>query len=113
MPSAAQHYSITEIELCRLATIKASYVHLLKKVDIDVVVDHLALMHIMKSKTELATKRIKRLLEILSSYTFNIYYLRSKGMIPSDFLSQMEGDEGDHHEVIPIPFNFHSILRDH
>ena len=35
--------------------------------------DHLALTHIIKGKAELTTTRIKRLLEILSSYSFNLY----------------------------------------
>ena len=40
----------------------ASFTHLLKGVDFDVIVDYLALMHIIKSKEELATTRIERLL---------------------------------------------------
>ena len=62
MPEAAKNYSITELEMCGLAINIASFAHLLKKVDCDAVVDHLAIMHIMKSKTEPATNRIKRLL---------------------------------------------------
>ena len=53
---------VTELELCRLAINIASFAHLLKRVDFDAIVDHLALMHIIKSKVELATIRIKRLL---------------------------------------------------
>ena len=49
----------------------ASFVHLLKRVDFDAIVDHLALTHI-KSKAKLITTRIKRILEILSSYSFNL-----------------------------------------
>ena len=51
---------------------------LLKRVDFDGTVDNLALMHIIKSKAELTTPRIKRLLEILSSYSFNLYYIKEK-----------------------------------
>ena len=58
----------------------ASFEHLLRKVDFDVVVDHLAITHIMKSKAEPATTRIKRLLELLSSYSFNLYYIKGKDM---------------------------------
>ena len=36
---------------------------LVKKVDFDAIVDHLALTHIIKSKAEPTTPRIKRLLE--------------------------------------------------
>ena len=67
MPEAAKNYSITELEICGLAINITSFAHLLKRVDFDAVVNHLAITHIMKSKMEPATNRIKRLLEILSS----------------------------------------------
>ena len=50
LPGTAQSYSITELELCGLAINIASFPHLLKRVDFDVIVDHLALTHIIKSK---------------------------------------------------------------
>ena len=87
LPEAARSYSITELELCGLAINIASFSHLLRRVDFDAIVDHLALMHIIKSKMELATTRIKRLLELISSYSFNLYYMKGKDMILSDFLS--------------------------
>ena len=71
MPEAARNYSITELEMCSLAINIASFAHLLKRVDFDAIVDHLAIRHIMKSKMEPAINRIKRLLEVLSSYSFN------------------------------------------
>ena len=87
LPEAAKNYSITELELCGLAINIASFSHLLKRVDFDAIVDHLVLMHIIKSKMKLATTRIKRLLELISSYSFNLYYMKGKDMILSDFLS--------------------------
>ena len=54
-------------------------------VDFDAIVDHLGLMHIIKSKVEPTTTRIKRLLELISSYSFNMYYMKRKDMILSDF----------------------------
>ena len=87
LPEAAKGYSITELELCGLAINIASFAHLLKRVDFDTIVDHLALTHITRSKIELATTRIKRLLELISSYSFNLYYMKGKDMILSDFLS--------------------------
>ena len=87
LPEAVRSYSITELELCGLAINKASFSHLLKRVDFDDIVDHLALTHIIKSKVEPATMRIKRLLELISSYSFNLYYMKGKDMILSDFLS--------------------------
>ena len=59
LPEAAKNYSITELELCGLAINIASFAHLLKRVDFDAIVDHLALTHIIKSKAEPATTRIK------------------------------------------------------
>ena len=48
LPEAAQNYSITELEMCGLAINIASFAHLLKRVDFDTIVDHLALVHILK-----------------------------------------------------------------
>ena len=87
LPKAAKTHSITELELCGLAINIASFAHLLKRVDFDGIVDHLALTHIIKSKMELATTRIKRLLELITSFSFNLYYMKGKEMILSDFLS--------------------------
>ena len=57
LPEAAKSYSITELELFCLAINIASFSHLLKKVDFDTIVDHLAVMHIIKSK--MVTTRIE------------------------------------------------------
>ena len=58
--------------MCGLAINISSFAHLLKRVDFYPVVDHLASTHIMRSKVEPATMRIKRLLEVLISYLFNL-----------------------------------------
>ena len=87
LPEAAKDYSITELEKCGLAINIVSFAHLLKKIDFDAIVDHLALVHILKSRAEPTTTRIKRLLEVLSAYSFNLYYMKGKDMILSDFLS--------------------------
>ena len=101
MPEAVRNYSITELEMCGLAINIESFTHLLKRVDFDAIVDHLAITHIMKSKMEPARYRIKRLLEILSSYLFNLYYIKGKDMILSDFLSRQIEDDSNPHEIIP------------
>ena len=87
LPEAVRSYSITELELCGLANNIASFSIFLKRVHFDAI-DHLALTHRIKSKTEPATTRIKRLLELISSYSFNLYYMKGKDMILSDFLSR-------------------------
>ena len=60
LPDTARNYSITELEMCGLAINIASFAHLLKKVDFDATIDHLASFHLLKSKTEPTTPRIKR-----------------------------------------------------
>ena len=105
MPEAAKTYSITELEMCGLAINIATFLHLLKRVDFDAVVDHLAIMSIMKCKMEPATNRIKRLLEVLSCYSFNLYYIKCKDMVLSHYLSRKTGDKSDPHKVIPISFD--------
>ena len=112
LPEAARNYSITELEMCGLALNIASFAHLMKKVGFDAIVDHLALVHILKSKTEPATARIRRLLEILSVYSFNLYYMKGKDMILSDYLSRQEIDKSDLHKIIPISFDMKAIVKD-
>ena len=97
LPEAAKIYSITEFKICGLAINIASFAHLLKKVDFDIIVNHLALVHILKSKTEPPMTRIKRLLEVLSTYSFNLYYMKGKDMILSDFLSRQRVDRSNPH----------------
>ena len=98
--------------MCGLAINIASFAHLLRKVDFDAVVDHLAITQIMRSKVEPATNRIKRLLEVLSAYSFNLYYIKGKDMILSDFLSRQDPGDEDTKEIIPISFNMRLILQD-
>ena len=113
MPEAAKIYSITELEMCGLAMNIATFSHLLKKVDFDAIVDHLAITHIMRSKAEPATTRIKRLLELLSPYSFNLYYIKGKDMVLSDFLSRQQTDDSNPHELIPISFSLRDQVRDY
>ena len=52
LPEASKGYSMTELEMCGLAINIMNFAHLLKKVDFDAIVHHLALVHILKSKVE-------------------------------------------------------------
>ena len=112
LPEATCNYSITDLEMDGLVINIASFAHLLRKVDFDAVVDHLAITQIMKSKVEPVTNRIKRLLEVLSAYSFNLYYIKGKDMILSDFLSRQDPGNKDTKEIIPISFNMKSVLQD-
>ena len=60
---------------------------------------------------EPATTGIKRLLELISSYSFNLYYMKGKDMILSDFLSQQNNDNSNPNEIIPILFDMYKILE--
>ena len=67
----------------------------------------------MRSKGEPATTRTKRLLELLSPYFFNLYYIKGKDMVLSDFLSRQKTDDSHPHELIPISFMLRSQVDDH
>ena len=85
--------------------------HLLHRVEFDCVVDHRATPYIMKAKSHPALTRMMRLLEILSGYAFNLYFVKGKDMKIYDFLSRIDVDRGDPGEVIPISFNSFAILN--
>ena len=111
LSEAAHNYSFTELEMCGLVINILSFAHLLRKVDFDAVVDHWAITQIMRSKVKPATNRIKRLLEVLSAYSFNLYYIKGKDMILSDFLSRHSINDADTNEIIPISFNMRMVLQ--
>ena len=98
LPEAAKNYAITELELYRLAINIASFSHLLKRVDFNAIVDDLSLTHIISSKAELATVRIKRLLELISSYSLNLYYIKERDMVLSVSLSRQNNDDSSPHK---------------
>ena len=99
--------------MCGLAMNIATFSDLLKKVDFDAVVDHLVIMHIMRSKAEPAMTRIKRLIQLLSPYSFNLYYIKGKDMVLSGLLSRQKTDYRNPHEIIPISFTLKSLAHNH
>ena len=111
LPAPAINYSVTELEMTRMAVNIHLWRHLLHRVEFDCAVDHRAIPYIMKAKTLPATTRIMRLLEILSGYAFNLYFVKGKDMKICDFLSRIDVDRGNPGEVIPISFNFFSMLN--
>ena len=66
--------------MCGLASNITTFAHVLRKVDFDAIVVHLALVNILKIKVKQmpATPRIKRLLEVLNEHSFNLYYVKGK-----------------------------------
>ena len=65
-----------------------------------------------ENKAKPATGRIKRLLELINSYSFNLYYIKGKDMVLSDFLSRQRHDNSNPHEIIPISFNLHQVFHE-
>ena len=111
LPAPALNYSVTELEMTGMAVNIHLWRHLLHRVEFDCAVDHRAIPYIMKAKTLPATARIMRLLEILSGYAFNLYFVKGKDMKLCDFLSRIDVDRGNPGEVIPISFNSFSMLN--
>ena len=104
LPEAVERYSISELELTGVMANVAAFKQLLRNANFHVYCDHSALVHILKAKREPPTLRLKKLIENLSEYKFDIYFLKGKGMHISDFLSRHPDDEDSPNEIIPIAF---------
>ena len=85
--------------------------NLLKHREFDAAVDHVAVTQITKAKTEPATTRIMRLLDRLSAYSFNLYYVKGRDMILADYLSRHRNKDLDSSELIPISFCCMDVFR--
>ena len=60
---------------------------------------------------EPVTNRFKRLLELISSYSLNLYYMKGKDIILSNFILQQNNDDSNPNEIIPISFDMYKILE--
>jgi len=106
LPDSAKRYTISELELTGMMCNISAFKQMLLQVDFEVYVDHSALVHIIKAKTEPATIRIQKLLEKLRRYSFVVLFQKGKDMQVADFLSRHpDNDLDDPHEVIPIAFS--------
>ena len=65
----------------------------------------------MKAKTEPATTRIMRLLDRLSAYSFNLFYVKGRDMVLSDYLSRHRQKDMDPSELISISFCCLKVYR--
>ena len=68
----AQRYSISELELTGIYANVTAFKHLLRNANFTLYCDHSALVHIMNGKREPPTLRLKKLIENLSDYKFEI-----------------------------------------
>ena len=105
-----------ELEMTGLLVNMNLWKNLLKHREFDAAVDHAAVAQIMKAKTEPATTRTMRLLDRLSAYSFNLYYVKGRDMILSYYLSRHRQKDLDPSELIPISFcclkTYRSIIDD-
>ena len=111
LPEACSRYSVTELEMTGLLVNMNLWKNLLKHREFDAAVDHVAVAQIMKAKTEPATTRIMRLLDRLSAYSINLYYVKGRGMILSDYLSRHRQKDLDPSQLIPISFCCLKVYR--
>ena len=95
--------SISELDLTGVMANVAKFKHLLSNANFHVYCDHSALVHILKAKRESPTLRLKKLIENLREYKFDIYFLKGEEMHISDFLSYPD-DEDSPNVIIPIAF---------
>ena len=105
LPLSAQRYSISELELTGIYASVLAFKHLLRNVHFTLYCDHSALVHIMNGKKEPPTLRLKKLIENLSDFKFDIKFLRGKDMFVSDFLSRHpDSEESCNDPIIPVAF---------
>ena len=105
LPRACVNYGITELEMTGLMVNMENWKFYLGRKDFDAVVDHRAIPYIMKSKELPTTDRIIKILQRLGRFNFHLYYVKGKDMILCDFLSRVNVDDSDLHNLIPIAFH--------
>ena len=111
LPLSAQRYSISELELTGIYANVTAFKHLLRNSNFTLCCDHTALVHIMNGKKEPPTLRLKKLIENLSDYKFDIKFLRGKDMFVSDFLSRHpDNEESCNDPIIPVAFLMNEIV---
>ena len=104
LPEAVTRYSISELELTGMLANISAFKHILKNAKFTVYSDHSALVHIVNSKKELPTLRLKKLVEHLHDYDFTINFMKGKELHVTDFLSRNPTDDENPYQVMPISF---------
>ena len=104
LPTACLNYSVMELEMTGLLVNMGIWKTLLKRCGFDVAVDHLVVVQILKAKTEPATPRIMRLLNQLSSYSYNLYFVKGKDMVLADNFSRHRKSDDYPYGLVPVHF---------
>ena len=104
LPAASKNYSVTELEMTGMLINLHSWHNYIHGIEIDVAVDHKAVVQIMKAKHPPHTDWVSVLLGKLLDKPFDLYYVKGKDLILADCLSRIKTDRSDPSEVIPISF---------
>ena len=106
---SAKNFGVTELELTGLFVYIHGFMQLLCNRYFKVLVDHITIEYIIKSKTESPTTRLKTLLVKLSEYTIYLKYQKGSEMHISNALSTLQNiaDAPDNKDVIPLNFLQH------
>ena len=104
IPAASKNYSVTELEMTGMLINLHLWHNYIHGIEIDVAVDHKAVVQIMKAKHPPRTDRVSVLLGKLLDKPVDLYYMKGKDLILADFLSGIKMDKSDPGEVIPISF---------
>ena len=109
LPTSVKNFGVTELELTGLLVNTHGFMQLLCNQYFKVLVDHKAIEHMAKSKTETPTTRLKTLLLKLSKYTIDFKYQKGSEMHTSNALSRLHNltDTPDNKDVIPLNFLQH------
>jgi hypothetical protein len=87
MPTAAKNFSVSELEATGILYVLQA-LKSLKNTYIQIYTDHSALVHLMRSSQELPTPRLKRVMEKMGDYIFDLNYHCGSGLSIADWLSR-------------------------
>ena len=96
LPDAAKRYSVSELEAYGVLQNVLAFKNLLCNNHFKIIVDHSALVNILRSKSIPPTMRLLKVIERLSPYSFDICYMKGSELLVTDWLSRhIENDKVD------------------
>ena len=96
LPASAANYSVTELEAYGLIQAIKAFQNLLKGNHFEAIVDHSALVHMVRSKSEPATRRLQKFVDHLSGYSYDLKFMKGLDLTLPDFLSRSCTPEDNH-----------------
>ena len=113
LSTACLNYMETELEMTGLLVNMGLWKTLLKRHEFDAPVDHLVVVHILKARTKPAIPRIIRLLDHLSSCSFNFYFVKGKDMVLVDYFRRHRESDNNPYGLVPVHFCYYEIYLSH